>query len=75
MNNKSCTWDSFCSFVEIEGPCAHYLGGVHSCAKPMVLWCKSGLCPHTWHMSSPVQRHPWFTECSPQTGKKSRNLE
>jgi len=38
INNKSCTWDSFCSFVEIGSPCVHYLGGVHSCAKPMVLW-------------------------------------
>jgi len=59
-------WYSFCSFVAIEGPCAHYLGGVHSCAKPAALWCKSGLCPHTWHTSSPVQSHPWFTECSPK---------
>ena len=35
----------------------------------MVLWCKSGLCPHTWYTSSPVQSHQWFNECSPQTGK------
>ena len=27
----------------------HYLGGVLSCAKPMVLWCKSGLCTHLVH--------------------------
>jgi len=60
----------FCSFVAIEGPCAHYLGGVHSCAKPTVLWCKSGLCPHSSHPSSPLRSHPWFTECSPTTGKK-----
>jgi len=71
INNKSCTWDSFCSFVEIVSPCAHYLSGVHSCAKPMVLWCKNGLCPHTWHTSSQVQSHPWFTESSLQT-RKSR---
>ena len=53
----------------------HYLGGVHSCAKPVVLWCKSCLCPHTWHTPFLVQSHPWFTECSPQTVKKSRNLQ
>jgi hypothetical protein len=29
----------------------HYVGGVHSCAKPTLLWCKSGLCPHAWHTS------------------------
>jgi hypothetical protein len=69
-NKWSCTWDSFCCFVAIENPCAHYLAGVHSCAKPAVRWCKSGLCPHTWHTSSPVQSHPWFTEGSPHTGKK-----
>ena len=74
VNSKSCTWDSFCSFVEIWSPCAHYLGGVHSCAKPTVLWCNSGLCPHTWHTSSPVQSHPWFNECPPQTGKKIKKL-
>jgi len=37
----------------------------------MMLWCKSGLCPQT---SSPEQSHPWFTECSPQTGKKVKKL-
>ena len=36
----------------------------------MVLLCKSGLCPHISHTSSPLQSHPWFTECSPTTGKK-----
>ena len=75
LNKKSCTWDWFCRLVEIESPCARYLGGVHSCAKPAVLWCKSGLCPHTWYTSSPLQSHPWFTECSPQSGKLSRNLQ
>ena len=74
INGKVVPEICFCSFVAIEGPCAHYLGGVHSCAKPMVLWCKSGLCPHPWHTPSPMQDLPWFTECSPQTGKKVKKL-
>jgi len=39
------------SSVEIGSPCEHYLSGVHSCAKPVVLWCKSVTCPRAWHTS------------------------
>ena len=46
-----------------------YLSGVRSCAKPMVLWSKSGLSAHAWCTSSPIQSHPRFMECSPQAGK------
>ena len=67
---RCIVWEgSFCSSVATEGPCAHSLGGAHSCAKSMVLWCKSGLYPHTCNTSSPLQNHPWSTVFSPNWKK------
>jgi hypothetical protein len=74
-SNEAVPEIHFAALLKLKPPSARYLGGVHSCAKPTVLWCKSGLCLHTWHTSSPMQSHPWFTECSPQSGKRSRNLQ
>ena len=74
-----CTFLTKCytkgPLLKLEVPGWHYRSGDHSCGKQMVLWCKSCLCPHTWNTSSSLQSVPLFTECSPQTGKKSRNLK
>ena len=57
FNNKVVPVIHFVALLKLKAP-GRTVGGVHSCAKPMVLWCKSGLCPHTWHTPSPLQSHP-----------------
>jgi hypothetical protein len=39
----------------------HALGGVHSCAKPMALRCKSGICPHIIPTAKPSKIHRVFS--------------
>ena len=49
-------------------PCAHYLCEDHSCAKPMVFWCKSGLCKHLARIF-PTAKPPMIHRVFSQTGK------